>query len=35
VHVVPRYPDDGVGLVWPRKNPPLEELRRIAEKIKI
>jgi histidine triad (HIT) family protein len=35
VHVVPRYQDDGVGLVWPRKNPPLEELRRIAEKIKI
>lgn len=35
VHVVPRYQNDGVGLVWPRKNPPLEELRRIAEKIKI
>ena len=35
VHVVPRYQDDGVGLVWPRKNPPLEELRRIAAKIRI
>jgi histidine triad (HIT) family protein len=35
VHVVPRHQDDGVGLVWPRKNPPLEELRRIGEKIKI
>jgi histidine triad (HIT) family protein len=35
VHVLPRHQDDGVGLVWPRKNPPLEELRRIAEKIKI
>lgn len=35
VHVVPRYQDDGVGLVWPRKNPPLEELRRIAGKIRI
>lgn len=35
VHVVPRYQNDGVGLVWPRKNPPLEELRRIAGKIKI
>ena len=35
VHVVPRYRNDGVELVWPRKNPPLEELRRIAEKIRI
>lgn len=35
VHVVPRYANDGVDLVWPRKNPPLEELRRIAEKIKV
>lgn len=35
VHVVPRYPDDGVGLVWPRKNPPLDELRRIAGKIRL
>jgi histidine triad (HIT) family protein len=33
VHVLPRWPDDGVGLVWPRKNPPLEELRRLAAKI--
>lgn len=30
VHVVPRYHEDGVGLVWPRKDPPLEELRRLA-----
>lgn len=35
VHVVPRYANDGVELVWPRKNPPLEELRRIAEQIKM
>ena len=35
VHVLPRYRNDGVSLVWPRKDPPLEELRRIAEKIKI
>ena len=35
VHVLPRYEGDGVGLVWPRKNPPLEELRRIAERIKV
>jgi histidine triad (HIT) family protein len=34
VHVVPRYANDGVGLVWPRKSPTLEELRRIAERIK-
>lgn len=33
VHVVPRYTDDGVGLVWPRKNPPLDELRAIAARI--
>jgi histidine triad (HIT) family protein len=35
IHVVPRYQDDGVGLVWPRKDPPLDELRRIAEKIRL
>lgn len=35
VHVVPRHKDDGVGLVWPRKDPPLEELRRLAGKIRI
>jgi histidine triad (HIT) family protein len=34
VHVVPRYANDGVGLVWPRKNPTIEELRRIAERIR-
>lgn len=35
VHVLPRHPDDGVGLVWPRKNPSLEELRRIAARIRL
>jgi hypothetical protein len=25
--------EDGVGLVWPRKNPPIEELRRLAAKL--
>jgi histidine triad (HIT) family protein len=35
VHVLPRYEGDGVGLVWPRKEPGLEELRRIAQKIKL
>jgi len=34
VHVLPRYKDDGVGLVWPRKDPSLEELLAIAAKIK-
>lgn len=35
VHVLPRYADDGVGLVWPRKNPPLEELRQLAQRIRL
>ena len=34
VHVLPRHADDGVGLVWPRKNPPLAELQDLAAKIK-
>lgn len=33
VHVLPRYRDDGVGLVWPRKDPPLDELRRLAARL--
>ena len=35
VHVLPRHADDGVGLVWPRKNPPLAELQDLAAKIKV
>ena len=35
LHVLPRYADDGVGLVWPRKEPGLEELQRLAAKIKL
>lgn len=35
LHVLPRHPDDGVGIVWPRKNPPLEELRALAARIAI
>ena len=35
LHVLPRHKDDGVGLVWPRKNPPLEELNKIATRIKV
>ena len=35
VHVLPRFADDGVGLVWPRKNPPMEELQRLAARIRL
>jgi histidine triad (HIT) family protein len=35
LHVLPRHQDDGVGLVWPRKNPPLEELNKLAARIKV
>jgi len=33
VHVLPRHADDGVGLVWPRKDPPLAELQALAARI--
>ena len=35
VHVLPRHEDDGVGLKWPRKNPPLDELLALAARIKV
>ena len=35
VHVLPRHAGDGVGLVWPRKEPPLDELRALAAKIRV
>lgn len=35
LHVLPRHANDGVELVWPRKNPPLEELRSLAARIVI
>ncbi|WBY00341.1 HIT family protein [Ramlibacter tataouinensis] len=35
VHVLPRHADDGVGLVWPRKNPSIDELRQLAAKIRL
>lgn len=35
VHVLPRHAGDGVDLSWPRKNPPLEELRRLAARIQV
>lgn len=33
MHVVPRYANDGVGLVWPRKEPGIEALREYASRI--
>lgn len=33
IHVLPRYENDGVELVWPRKDPGLNILREYAEKI--
>lgn len=33
IHILPRYADDGVGLVWPKKDPDLETLREYAAKI--
>jgi len=35
VHVLPRHPDDGVALTWPRKEPPLDELRALAARIRV
>jgi histidine triad (HIT) family protein len=33
LHILPRHKDDGVALTWPRKNPPLEELAKLAQPI--
>lgn len=33
IHILPRYEHDGVGLVWPRKDPGLDTLRDYARKI--
>jgi histidine triad (HIT) family protein len=35
LHVVPRYKDDGVGLVWPRQEPGMEKLREYAARINV
>jgi histidine triad (HIT) family protein len=35
LHVLPRHADDGVDLTWPRKNPPIEELRALAQRITV
>lgn len=33
LHVLPRHAGDGVALTWPRKNPPIDELRALAARI--
>ena len=35
LHVLPRYHNDGVELVWPRKEPGMDELRQHASKIQV
>src|SRR5688500_13055695 len=35
LHVLPRHDGDGVGLVWPRKEPGLERLRELAARLKL
>lgn len=35
VHVLPRHAEDGVNLTWPVKNPPAEELAKLAERIQV
>lgn len=35
LHVLPRYADDGVGLVWPRKEPGLDVLRELASRLRV
>nr|MBL8411151.1 HIT family protein [Dechloromonas sp.] len=34
IHVVPRFADDGVGLVWPRKDPPREVMEATAARLR-
>ena len=34
MHVVPRHANDGVGLIWPRREPPFEQLERYAAMMK-
>ena len=35
VHVLPRHANDGVGLEWPRKDPPLADLQALAARIQL
>lgn len=34
IHVVPRHADDGVGLLWPRKDPPREVMEATAAELR-
>lgn len=34
LHVLPRHAGDGVGLIWPRKNPPSGQLQQYAENLR-
>ncbi len=33
IHVLPRYENDDAGLIWPRKEPGLDAMKKYAEKI--
>jgi len=35
LHVLPRHTDDGVALTWPAKNPPADELKKLAARIAV
>uniref|UniRef100_UPI0031CEF8AB HIT family protein n=1 Tax=Caenispirillum bisanense TaxID=414052 RepID=UPI0031CEF8AB len=35
VHVLPRHADDGVDLVWPRKEPALDVLKDLAARLRV
>jgi histidine triad (HIT) family protein len=35
LHVLPRHEGDGVAITWPRKNPSIEELRALAQRIRV
>ena len=33
LHVLPRHKEDGVALTWPRKEPGLEQLKQLAQRV--
>lgn len=35
LHVLPRHEGDGVGLEWPRKEPPLDALKALAARLRV
>lgn len=34
IHVLPRWPDDGMRIAWPTSNPPRETLQQYADKLR-